>query len=86
VGTDEPAPFLVSELRDRGALTLSFGSIFPHIADRAELLARAEAVFGWLRNGTIAAPTFHTFPLERAEDALRFLESRKSTGKLLLIP
>jgi NADPH2:quinone reductase len=82
----EPAPFLVSMLRDRGSLTLSFGSIFPHIADRAELLARAETVFTWLRNGTIAAPAFHTFPLERAEDALRFLESRKSTGKLLLIP
>jgi NADPH2:quinone reductase len=82
----EPPAFIVSMLRDRGSLTLTYGSIFPHIADRAELLARAETVFTWLRNGTIAAPEFHTFPIERAEDALRFLESRKSTGKLLLIP
>jgi hypothetical protein len=43
--------------------------------------AGAESVFTWLRNGTIAAPALHTFPLERAEDALRSLESRKSTGK-----
>jgi NADPH2:quinone reductase len=86
IASGEPPPFGVSMLRDRGSLTLSYGSFSRHVADRAEMLARAETVFSWLRNGTIAAPAFHTFPLERAEDALRFLESRKSTGKLLLIP
>jgi len=72
-------------LRDQHSLTLSVRSILDHIGDRIETLARAEAVFGWLRDGTVVPKPFHAFPLERALDAHTFLESRPSMGKILLV-
>ncbi len=79
-------PIPVSLLRDRGSLTLTFASIFDHLADPVERQARAARVFSWLRGGTVVPQPFHSFPLDRVNDALLFIESRKSTGKLLLIP
>jgi len=45
-----------------------------------------EAVFKLAREGKLTIPIGKTFPLAEAADALRFLMSRRSTGKLLLIP
>lgn len=79
-------PFPPSLLQERHSLTVSYCSIFDHIGDPEERRARTDAVFGWLRSGTVVPLPFHTFPLERANDALDFLESRRSTGKILLLP
>ena len=38
------------------------------------------------REGRLTIPTGKIFPLAEAADAVRFLQSRQSTGKLLLIP
>ena len=45
-----------------------------------------DAVFKLSREGKLTIPIGKTFPLAEAADALRFLMSRRSTGKLLLIP
>ena len=45
-----------------------------------------DAVFKLSREGKLTIPIGKTFPLAEAADAVRFLQSRRSTGKLLLIP
>jgi NADPH2:quinone reductase len=79
-------PFAPTVLRDRGSLSLSFPSLFEHAAEPSELRARAQAVFDWLRAGIVAPLPFHRFALTQARDAHLFLESRRSTGKIVLEP
>src|SRR5262249_44834595 len=45
-----------------------------------------EDVFRLAREGHLTVPIGRSFPLANAVDALQFLKSRKSIGKLLLIP
>lgn len=67
------------------------GSVFftrPHLADYLatpeELRARAADLFQWIRAGRLTVPIDREFPLEQAADAHRYLEARKTRGKLLL--
>jgi NADPH2:quinone reductase len=53
---------------------------------REELLSRAGDVFGWIAAGKLKVRVFREFPLSEAAEAHRLLESRRTTGKLLLIP
>jgi NADPH:quinone reductase len=46
----------------------------------------AERCFALLREGRLKLHISRTFPLAQAADAHRYLESRESTGKLILIP
>jgi len=63
------------------------GFVVPMIyANHAVHRRGVEAVFALAREGKLSVPIGKRFPLAEAADALRFLESRKSTGKLLLIP
>lgn len=41
-------------------------------------------LFGWLAEGRITPHISHTFPLERVEEGLELLRSRKSTGKVVI--
>lgn len=67
------------------------GSVFftrPHLADYLatpeELRARAADLFRWIREGRLTVPIDREFPLAQAADAHRYLEARKTRGKLLL--
>jgi len=54
---------------------------------RAEARSRGlDAVFQLSREGRLTIPIGKTFALAEAAEALRFLQSRRSTGKLVLIP
>jgi len=46
----------------------------------------AEHCFALMRVGKLRLHISKTFPLAEAADAHRYLESRQSTGKLVLIP
>ena len=46
----------------------------------------AERCFALMRDGRLRLHIGRTFPLAEAADAHRFLESRQSTGKLILLP
>jgi len=46
----------------------------------------AERCFALLHEGRLKLHISRTFPLAQAADAHRYLESRESTGKLILIP
>ncbi len=49
-------------------------------------MARASEVFDWYRSGALSVRIDRTSPLSRAGDAHRRLESRESSGKILLVP
>lgn len=74
-------------------LTLSArGSLFltrPRLADHVvggELQRRAADVFTWMEAGTLDVRIFRQYPLADAAQAHRELESRATSGKLLLMP
>ena len=73
-------------LNAKGSLFLTRPYLGHYVRDRAELLQRAEEVFGWLRSGQIQARIDRVFPLAEARAAHEYLEGRHSKGKLLLTP
>ena len=56
-----------------------------YIATREELELRANAILGAIRAGKLNLRIEHAYPLAKAAQAHRDLESRKTTGKLLLL-
>ena len=79
-------PFDPQILNRRGSLFLTRPTLHHYVATRPELLERAEAVLGWVRGGKLILRISRELPLSRAAEAHRDLESRNTTGKLLLIP
>ncbi|MDE2573149.1 MAG: quinone oxidoreductase, partial [bacterium] len=79
-------PFSALVLSAKGSLFVTRPTLGDYIATRAELLQRGGDVLGWIADGTLKVHIGQTYPLERAADAHRDLEGRRSTGKLLLIP
>ena len=79
-------PFDPMVLAQKGSLYVTRPTLVAYIATREELLARAGAVFGMIAAGKLKLRIEHIYPLAEAQQAHRDLESRKTTGKLLLIP
>ena len=69
-----------------GSFFLTFVHLDHYTASREELLRRAGEVMSWVASGELKLRTGGVFPLAEAAEAHRQLESRRSTGKLLLIP
>jgi NADPH2:quinone reductase len=78
-------PFDTSILNAKGSLTLARPSLTHNVASHADVLWRAGDLFSWLAEGKLAIRIGEIYPLSQAADAHRSLESRKSTGKILLI-
>ncbi len=79
-------PFDAGILGARGSLFLTRPSLFAYTATREELVQRAGDVLGWIRDGKLKLRMEFEFPLKDVAEAHRALESRKTTGKVLLIP
>ncbi len=79
-------PFDPQILNVKGSLFLTRPSLGPYIADRAELLWRANDLFTWLAGGQLKVRIDQVFPLAEAAQAHRYLQERKTRGKVLLIP
>ena len=79
-------PFDLIGLTQKGSLYVTRPALGNFIASREELVARSNAVFGMIAAGKLKLRIDHTYPLSEAQQAHRDLESRKTTGKLLLIP
>jgi NADPH2:quinone reductase len=75
-----------TRLQDGGSLFLTRPSLQHYVATRDELLERAGAVFGWIADGSLEVRIGGRYPLEEARRAYEDLESRRTTGKLLLLP
>lgn len=73
-------------LNRRGSLFLTRPNLAHYMLTRDELLWRAGDVLNAVATGDLRLHIHRTFPLAQAADAQRALESRQSTGKLLLKP
>lgn len=69
----------------KASLFLTRPSLFHYARTRDELLSRAEEVFTWIADG-MQVRIGARYPLDQAASAHRALESRSTTGKVLLIP
>jgi NADPH:quinone reductase len=66
------------------SLTLAGGTLPQFIATREELLKRASDVLGLVQSGELELRIDRTLPFEDAAEAHRLLESRATSGKLVL--
>ncbi len=74
------------QLSQKGSLFLTRPSLAHYVSDPDELSWRASELFEWYRKGLLRLKIHRTYPLSDAASAHRDLESRVSTGKLLLRP
>lgn len=79
-------PFDTAILNAKGSLSLWRPSLTHYVANRDDVRHRAGDIFRWIESGQLRVTIDSAFPLTAAADAHRRLESRASTGKLLLIP
>lgn len=73
-------------LNDHGALFLTRPSLAHHALTKDELQGRAGDLFRWVADGHLDVRIDRTFPLAQASAAHTLLQSRATSGKLLLIP
>lgn len=79
-------PFDLNRLNNLGSLFVTRPSLAHYTADREELSMRADAVLAAVETGTLRIRIGGEYPLADAAEAHRALESRATTGKLLLRP
>jgi len=79
-------PFAPGELSKRGSLFLTRPTLFDYMSTIEEQEAMAAELFGMVTGGKIQIEVHQTFPLARAGDAHRALESRATTGSTVLLP
>ena len=79
-------PFDLIKLSLLGSLYITRPTLKDYIATRADLEARAGDVLKGVADGTLKLRIEHAYPLTQAGHAHRDLESRITTGKLLLNP
>ena len=85
--TSGPVPPIDTGLLSRkGSLSVCRPSVFHHIAARADLERAAAALFAQLASGKIEVAVGGHWPLAEAAEAHRALQSRATTGSLLLVP
>ena len=72
------------ELAEAGSVFFTRPHLADYIADREELMMRANDLFSLWREGRLKVAIDREFPLQQAADAHRYLEGRQTRGKLLL--
>jgi NADPH2:quinone reductase len=79
-------PFDLQRLNRAGSLFVTRPTLAHYTATRAELLQRSGEVFDAIASGSLRVAVGGRYPLDEAADAYRALESRRTTGKLLICP
>jgi NADPH2:quinone reductase len=79
-------PFDTAVLNAKGSLSLARPSLTHNVASHADVARRAGDLFRWIEAGKLDVRIGKTFPLADAANAHREMESRRSTGKIILVP
>jgi len=79
-------PFDTAVLNAKGSLSLARPSLTHNVASHADVLRRAGDLFNWIETGKLKVKIGKVFRLADAAQAHRELESRRSVGKILLVP
>jgi NADPH2:quinone reductase len=78
-------PLDLSRLQKAGSVFVTRPGLADYVATREELLERADAVMTMVANGNLDVRIHERFPLARADEAHRLLQSGTTAGKLLLV-
>ena len=79
-------PVNIGILQAKGSLYLTRPTLATHIASRSDLLERASTLFDMVKSGKVKIETTKRYKLADAAQAHRDLESRKTTGSIVLQP
>ena len=79
-------PFDTAVLNAKGSLSLSRPSLTHNVASHSDVVWRAGDLFKWIEAGKLNIKIGKAFPLAGAADAHREMQSRRSAGKILLLP
>ena len=82
----KPDPFDISQLAPKGSLYLTRPTLFTYTAAREDLLSSAANLFEVVSQGAVKIHISKRFSLADAPLAHGHLESRQSSGSLLLLP
>ncbi|MFD3447527.1 quinone oxidoreductase family protein [Microbacteriaceae bacterium 4G12] len=66
--------------------TLTGGDLWNVLTSHYERVTRSAELFKWIQEGKVKLLEPKVFPLSEGVEAHRYLESRKSIGKILLLP
>ena len=80
------APVNLGVLSAKGSLYVTRPTLATHIASRADLVARSNDLFEVVGSGKVKIETTARYKLADAQQAHRDLESRKTTGSVILTP
>lgn len=78
--------FNLALLSQKGSLFLTRPTLFSYIARREDLVKGARELFKVVADKVVKIPLHQTAALKDAADVHRALESRKTTGAMVLIP
>jgi NADPH2:quinone reductase len=73
-------------LNQKGSLFLTRPSLAHYTANQEEIESRADDLFDWIASDAIQVRIDQTYPLSEAAEAHRYIEDRRTKGKLLLLP
>jgi NADPH2:quinone reductase len=79
-------PFELGILSQKGSLYVTRPSLFTYTATRSDLEASARELFDVVLSGKVKIEINHTYPLKDAVQVHRDLESRKTTGSIVMLP
>jgi len=79
-------PFDPALLAAKGSLYLTRPSLFTYTASRKDLLESATALFDVVQSGAVRVHVTGKYALADAAQGHRDLESRATTGSLVLVP
>ncbi len=79
-------PLVDARLLMDGSKTLTGGDLWNVLTSSAERLRRASALFSSINSGALKVNIAARFPLSEGAAAHALLESRKTSGKVLLVP
>lgn len=79
-------PFDLFRLNRMGSLYVTSAGLADYIADRKEMLGRAEDLFAVMKSGAVKVKVSARYKLADAAQAHRDLEARKTVGSVILVP
>jgi len=77
-------PVDVNTLNTSGSLFLTRPTVVDHVRTPEELRSRTDEIFEWIRSGGLTVHIGDRFPLTEVAAAFTALESRATTGKIIL--
>ena len=79
-------PLELQRLATGGSLYVTRPTLVSYITTRDDLVHRADDLFSWIEQGTLAVRIGGRYPLDQAARAHEDLAARRTTGKLILLP